>query len=57
MPTMLGRPKDWTMTVIISDKALGDANLPLGAALAVVMLIVTVIVLLASALFTRKRVA
>ena len=55
MPTMLGRPKDWTMTVIISDKALGDANLPLGAALAVVMLIVTVIVLLASAFATRGR--
>ncbi|MEP5155281.1 hypothetical protein [Planktotalea sp.] len=55
MPTMLGRPKDWTMTVIISDKALGDANLPLGAALAVVMLIVTVIVLLASALFAKGR--
>jgi len=55
MPTMLGRPKDWTMTVIISDKALGDANLPLGAALAVVMLIVTVIVLLVAALVTRDR--
>ena len=55
MPTMLGRPKDWTMTVIISDKALGDANLPLGAALAVVMLIVTVIVLLFTALVTRGR--
>lgn len=57
MPTMLGRPKDWTMTVIISDKALGDANLPLGAALAVVMLIVTVLVLIASALLTRRRTA
>ncbi|WP_131801584.1 ABC transporter permease [Cognatiyoonia koreensis] len=55
MPTMLGRPQDWTMTVIISDKALGDANLPLGAALAVVMLIVTIIVLIASALLTRGR--
>jgi len=55
MPTMLGRPQDWTMTVIISDKALGDANLPLGAALAVVMLIVTVLVLLAAAWLTRKR--
>lgn len=55
MPTMLGRPQDWTMTVIISDKALGDANLPLGAALAVVMLIVTVLVLIAAAVFTRGR--
>lgn len=55
MPTMLGRPQDWTMTVIISDKALGDANLPLGAALAVVMLIVTVLVLLAATFLTRRR--
>lgn len=57
MPTMLGRPKDWTMTVIISDKALGDANLPLGAALAVMMLIMTVVVLIVSALLTRRRAA
>lgn len=55
MPTMLGRPKDWTMTVIISDKALGDANLPLGAALAVVMLVVTGLVLIASAYLTGRR--
>lgn len=55
MPTMLGRPKDWTMTVIISDKALGDANLPLGAALAVVMLIVTTLVLVASGMLLRER--
>lgn len=55
MPTMLGRPSDWTMTVIISDKALGDANLPLGAALAVVMLIVTAIILALAALTTRER--
>ncbi|MEL7463852.1 MAG: ABC transporter permease [Pseudomonadota bacterium] len=54
MPTMLGRPKDWTMTVIISDKALGDANLPLGAALAVMMLVLTVAILLLSALATRR---
>ena len=40
MPTMLGRPQDWNMTVIITDKAVGDANMPLGAALSVIMLIV-----------------
>ena len=55
MPTMLGRPSDWTMTVIISDKAMGDANLPLGAALAVVMLIVTALILGLAALATRGR--
>ena len=55
MPTMLGRPADWTMTVLISDKALGDANLPLGAALAVAMLLITGLVLLLSALLKRKH--
>jgi len=55
MPTMLGRPSDWTMTVMISDKALGDANLPLGAALAVVMLIITGSVLLISFFISRKK--
>lgn len=55
MPTMLGRPSDWTMTVMISDKALGDANLPLGAALAVAMLIITVVVMAFSALLSRRQ--
>ena len=55
MPVMLGRPKDWTMTVMISDKALGDGNLPLGAALAVVMLVITAALLLVSLAFARKR--
>lgn len=54
-PIMLGRPKDWTMTVMISDKAIGDANLPLGAALAVVMLIITAVILGLSYLVSRKR--
>lgn len=55
MPTMLGRPSDWTMTVMISDKALGDANLPLGAALAVVMLLITGLLLLLSYLLSRRQ--
>jgi putative spermidine/putrescine transport system permease protein len=57
MPTMLGRPSDWTMTVMISDKALGDANLPLGAALAVVMLVITAAILLLSYTLSRRQTA
>jgi putative spermidine/putrescine transport system permease protein len=55
MPTMLGQPSDWTMTVMISDKALGDANLPLGAALAVAMLVITGVILLLSLMITRRQ--
>ncbi|GAA6209124.1 ABC transporter permease [Cognatishimia sp. WU-CL00825] len=45
MPTMLGRPQDWNMTVIITDKAVGDANMPLGAALSVIMLVFTLLII------------
>jgi len=55
MPTMLGRPSDWTMTVMISDKAMGDANLPLGAALAVAMLLITGVILLLSSIISRRQ--
>ena len=55
MPTILGRPSDWTMTVMISDKAMGDANLPLGAALAVAMLLITGVILLLSSIVSRRQ--
>lgn len=55
MPTMLGRPQDWNMTVIITDKAVGNSNMPLGAALSVVMLIFTLIVIAGLFLVTRAR--
>lgn len=55
MPTMLGRPTDWTMTVMISDKAMSDANLPLGAALAVAMLLITALILLLSSVISRRQ--
>lgn len=55
MPTMLGRPKDWNMTVIITDKAVGDANMPLGAALSVIMLIFTLMIIGGLILAGRKE--
>jgi len=45
MPTMLGRPQDWNMTVIITDKAVGDANMPLGSSLSVIMLVFTLVII------------
>ena len=55
IPTMLGRPKDWNMTVIITDKAVGDANMPLGAALSVIMLIFTLMIIGGLILAGRKE--
>mgnify|MGYP001552070430 CR=1 FL=1 len=55
IPTMLGKPQNWTMTVMIQDRAVTDFNMPLGAALAVIMLIVTGLILIATMLFARNR--
>jgi putative spermidine/putrescine transport system permease protein len=55
MPTMLGRPQDWNMTVIITDKAVGDANMPLGAALSVIMLLFTLLIIGALMFASRKE--
>lgn len=41
MPAMLGGPQNWNMTVIIQDRAVERFNMPLGAALAMIMLTVT----------------
>ena len=35
MPVMLGTPQDWNMTVLITDVAIQQFNLPLGAALSI----------------------
>ena len=54
MPTMLGRPQDWNMSVIITDKAIGQSNMPLGAALSVVMMVFSVFIILTFYLLSRK---
>jgi putative spermidine/putrescine transport system permease protein len=43
------------MTVIITDKAVGDANMPLGAALSVIMLLFTLLIIGALLFGTRKE--
>ena len=41
LPQVLGRAEDWTLSVHITDQAVFQSNLPLAAALAVVLLIVS----------------
>lgn len=45
MPVMLGKPQDWNMTVLITDTAIQQFNLPLGAALSVGMMVMTAVAL------------
>ncbi len=42
IPQILGRPSEWTLSVLITDQAIAHANLPFAAALAVFLLITSV---------------
>ena len=55
MPQILGRPQHWTLSVAISDQALVQSNIPFAAALAVFLVIVTLLIVGAVALFGRKE--
>lgn len=43
IPSLLGRPKHWTITVHITDQAIYQSNLPFGAAMAVFLLVTALI--------------
>lgn len=49
MPQILGRPQEWTLSVIITDQAIGQSNIPFAAALAVFLVVATI--LLAGSVF------
>ncbi|MER8972344.1 MULTISPECIES: ABC transporter permease [unclassified Mesorhizobium] len=55
MPQILGRPQHWTLSVVISDQALMQSNIPFAAALAVVLVIVTLLMVGTVVLFRRKE--
>ncbi len=41
IPQVLGRPKHWTLSVLITDQAIFQSNLPFAAALAVFLLVIS----------------
>lgn len=55
MPQILGRPQHWTLSVAISDQALVQSNIPFAAALAVFLVVVTLLIVLTVIQFGRKE--
>ena len=41
LPQILGRPQHWTLSVLITDQAISQSNMPFAAAMAVVLVLVT----------------
>ena len=43
LPQILGRPRHWTLSVLITDQALYKANLPMAAAMAIFFMAVSLL--------------
>lgn len=57
LPQILGRPQHWTLSVLITDQAIYQSNMPFAAAMAVFLVVVSLSLVALSLMFGRKEVA
>lgn len=57
LPQILGRPQHWTLSVLITDQAIYQSNMPFAAAMAVFLVVVSLSLVGLSLLVGRKEVA
>jgi len=57
LPQLLGRPSNWTLSVLITDQAIYQSNLPFAAAMAVFLVLVSLALVGLSLLVGRKEAA
>jgi putative spermidine/putrescine transport system permease protein len=55
LPQVLGRPQHWTLSVHITDQAIFQSNLPFAAAMAVLLLVVSLAMVGLTLLLGRDR--
>ena len=51
LPQLLGRPQQWTLSVLITDQAIYQSNMPFAAAMAVFLVATSLILVLLTAMF------
>lgn len=56
LPQLLGRPQHWTLSVLITDQAIYQSNMPFAAAMAVFLVITSVLLVLLTVALGRNRV-
>ena len=54
LPQILGRPQHWTLSVLITDQAIYQSNMPFAAAMAVFLVLVTLGLVALTLLIGRK---
>lgn len=57
LPQILGRPQHWTLSVLVTDQAIYQSNMPFAAAMAVFLVIASLGLVLAASLVSRKGAA
>ncbi|MBW2059660.1 MAG: ABC transporter permease [Deltaproteobacteria bacterium] len=45
VPSILGKPQQWTMAIIIGDQATYESNVPFGAAMALVLMVLSIVII------------
>jgi putative spermidine/putrescine transport system permease protein len=55
LPQILGRPQHWTLSVLITDQAIYQSNMPFAAAMAVFLVLVTLGLVALTLFVGRKR--
>lgn len=55
VPQVLGKPEHWTLSVLITDQAIFNFNLPFASALAVVLLVLSASVIAVVSRFARSK--
>ena len=56
LPQILGRPPQWTLSVLITDQAIYQSNLPFAAAMAVFLVLVSLAMVGLSLLLGRREI-
>ena len=55
LPQILGRPRHWTLSVLITDQALYQSNMPFAAAMAVFLVLISLALIALTLLVGRKK--
>ena len=55
LPQILGRPQHWTLSVLITDQAIYQSNMPLAAAMAIFFMIVSLALVVMTTLLGKEK--
>jgi putative spermidine/putrescine transport system permease protein len=55
LPQVLGRPQHWTLSVLITDQAIFQSNIPFAAAMAIFLMLVSLFLVGLTLLLGQRR--